>query len=151
MNEITKDILKYKSSGKILDLGCGDAPVAISLSKKYFKVTCIDISEKKINKLPKEINGIKTNLNDFKIQENYDIILALGSLHFLSKEKALSLIKDIKAKTNAKGLNIIDAFKSNINAQDLKNIYSKWKILEYEEYKDQKGNEMIYLITQNNL
>lgn len=55
MKEIIDDILKCKFSGKVLDLGCEDAPVDIELLDKGFEVTCVDISEDRIRQLPEMI------------------------------------------------------------------------------------------------
>ena len=48
---ILKDILKQKSSGKVLDLGCGQGGLALDLAQKGFEVTCVDISKVAIERI----------------------------------------------------------------------------------------------------
>lgn len=147
--EIAKDILKYKKSGIVLDLGCEKAPVSKILAEKGFIVDAVDISQEVLFSIKhKNINKIQADLNEFKIKERYDIILALGILHFLSKRKAIELINQIKEKTKIQGINIIDAFQTNLNKDDLKKLYTGWKILESESYIDKENNKMFYLIAQ---
>ena len=113
--EMIKNILKYKKSGKVLDLGCGEGGTSLALAKKGFDVTCIDISRIAINKIKKEaekkgikINAICTDLENYEIDKEYDIIIGSGIFHFLSKEKAFELIKKCKDETKINGINIFE-------------------------------------------
>lgn len=148
--EIIEKILKFKPQGKVLDLGCGEGEISIELAKKGFDVTCIDISEDKIeeiNELPK-IKAVCSDLKDYVIDENYDVILVLGVLHFLSKEKVYEIMDNIKEKTKQEGLNIYDVLaKGDVREEEnleghyftideLKEIYDGWEIFELEEFMD---------------
>jgi tellurite methyltransferase len=154
-NEILEMILKLKKSGKVLDLGCGESGTSLALAEKGFEVSCIDISKTTIDAVNNEakkrsltINAIVRDLEEFKPEENYDIILGLGIFHFLSKSQTYSLINLLKEKTNKNGIHIIDAFlkgypsqaKDSIGcyfqAKELKKLYSDWKIINYEEYEE---------------
>lgn len=154
---ILKDILKQKSSGNVLDLGCGTGGLSLDLAQKGFNVTCIDISKTAIQRIKEEakkrkvkINAQCKDLENYKIEENYDIILILGVLQYLG-DNGESFLKQIIKKTNPKGINIIDAFRNRwLPKGELEKIYSKWKILEKEEYIWEKDNfaKMIYLVVK---
>lgn len=155
--EILKDILKYKKSGKVLDLGCETGGLALELVKKGFDVTCIDISTTAIKKIKQEakkrgvkVNAICADLEKYEIKKEYDIILTLRILQFL-EDKGEKYIKKIQKHTKEQGINIIDAFKNKwLPKRKIKKLYSKWKILEKEEYVSEKDNfaKMIYLVVE---
>ena len=170
--ELIENILKYKKSGRILDLGCGEAGTSLALAEKGFEVTCIDISKTAINNIKKEAEkkGIKISafvedLETFEIKEKYDIILGTGIFHFLPKERVFKLLKDIKAHTKKGGLNIFEVFLEGDPSQKkdsegyyfkhfrLRNLYSNFEILDYEEYEDydkeeKQVNKIAYLIAK---
>ena len=92
--ELIEEILKHKKSGKVLDLGCGEAGISLALAEKGFEVTCIDISKTAINKVKKEaekrnikINAFVKDLENFEFKEDYDIIIGTGIFHFLPEKK----------------------------------------------------------------
>ncbi len=170
--ELIEEILKNKKSGKVLDLGCGEAGTSLLLAEKGFEVTCIDISKTAINNIKKEaekrnikIKAFVGDLENFKFEENYDIIIGTGIFHFLSQDNALKLIKATKQHTREEGLNIFEVFLEGDPTQEedseghyfrkfeLKKLYSDWKILDYEEYEDfdeeeEQTNKLAYLVAK---
>jgi tellurite methyltransferase len=148
--QILSQILALRLKGKFLDLGCGEGGLALELARKGFDVTCIDISKKAISKIKTKaknekikINALAEDIEDYRIQDNYDIILALGIIHFLG-EKSGNYIKSIQEHTKNQGINIIDTFINKWLPQNkLKQLYQNWKIIEYEEYKQKliSGNK----------
>ena len=170
--ELIENILKYKKSGRILDLGCGEAGTSLALAEKGFEVTCIDISKTAINNIKKEAEkkGIKISafvedLENFEIKENYDIIIGTGIFHFLPKELTFRMLKDVKEHTAKNGLNIFEVFLEGNPSQEedsegyyfkhseLRNLYSNFEILDYEEYEDydeeeKQTNKIAYLIAK---
>jgi len=149
--------MKHKSSGKVLDLGCGSGGLSLDLAKKGFDVTCVDISKTAIKRIKEEakkreieINAVCVDLENYKIKEDYDIILILGILHFI-EEKAEILLEKVKKHTKKGGINIIDAFRNQHLPKDrLEEIYKSWKLKEKEEYiwKSDDFAKMIYLIME---
>lgn len=140
--EILSDMLKHKNSGKILDLGCGEGGFSLSLADKGFDVTCVDISKKAISEIKKEarkrklkINVVCFDLENYKIKEDYDIILALGILQFLGEDGRRYLEK-IQRHTKKGGINIINSFINRwLLKGKLKEMYYEWDIKDYEEYE----------------
>jgi tellurite methyltransferase len=144
-------ILKYKKNGKVLDLGCGEGGLILELAEKGFDVTCLDISKTAINAIKDEakkrkinIKAFCFNLENYKILENYDLIICMGVLHFINQEKAIEIIKDIQKHTKKGGLNVLDVLTGeNFFMQgQIKEIYSNesiWNILDFEKYKETFG------------
>jgi len=172
--EMVEEILKYKKSGKVLDLGCGEAGTSFALAEKGFDVTCIDISKTAIKKIKEEatkrglkISAFFDDLEKYKIKGDYDIIISTGIFHFLPKEKTFELIEKIKGHTKKKGINIFEAFLKGdpsheedsegyyFAKEELKKLYSEWRILDYEEYEDydeeeEHMNKVSFLIARKN-
>ena len=49
-----------------------------------------------------QIKTLVADLEDYKIMDNYDVICALFSIHFLSKNKVYGLIRNMKYKKGEK-------------------------------------------------
>jgi len=149
MNEITRDVLRYKKTGRLLDLGSGEGPIATELSNNGFEITCIDLSKEKLTKIKgPHIKKVCADIATYNLEEEYDVTLLLGILHLLTKKESLRLIKRIQGHTNNGGIHVIDAFTKNITKKELLKQYKGWNIKELEEYNDNERNEMIYLIIQ---
>jgi cyclopropane fatty-acyl-phospholipid synthase-like methyltransferase len=170
--ELIEEILKNRKSGKVLDLGCGEAGTSLLLAEKGFEVTCIDISKTAINNIKKEakkrevkIIALVADLGKFEIEEDYDIIIGTGIFHFLPEENSLKLIDNVKKHTKKYGLNVFEVFLQGDPSQEedsegyyfkpneLKDLYSNWDILDYEEYEDyneeeEQTNKIAYLIAK---
>jgi cyclopropane fatty-acyl-phospholipid synthase-like methyltransferase len=170
--ELIEEILKNKKSGKILDLGCGEAGTSLSLAEKGFEVTCIDISKTAIKniKIEAEKRDVKiiafvADLEKFEFKEDYDIIIGTGIFHFIPEKASLRLIKNIMKHTKKDGLNVFEAFLQGDPSQEedsegyyfkqdeLKGLYSNWDILDYEEYEDydkeeEQTNKVVYLVAK---
>lgn len=143
-------LLKYKSSGKALDLGSGEGRNSIFIAKNGFDVTAVDISKEAIKGLEKHAKKekvkIKTFLEDirnFKFNKKYDVIFSTAVLHFLREDEAKKIVKKIKVNTLKNGLNLITAFtEENPNKGfpylfkkgELKSYYKDWEIISYKEF-----------------
>ncbi len=154
--KIVEDILKYRNSGSVLELGAGEGRNSIFLAENGFEVTAEDISKvgiEKIKKVSQEKDlGIKTEIVDSRhlnLDSNFDVLVSTFMLHHLSYEEAIKLIREIQEHTNLKGLNAITVFTKNgdffredpktdnfyPDEGELKEMYMGWEILEYNEVK----------------
>ncbi len=153
--EIVSDILKYRSSGTVLELGAGEGRNSLYLATQGFKVTAWDISKvgiEKLNRTAQEKSlSIQTEVKDIRTLNSdyhYDIFVCTYVLHHLLRQDALELIKQVKQRTNTNGLNTIttftkngDFYRDNPNTENfypdegggLKELYADWEILEYDE------------------
>jgi tellurite methyltransferase len=146
----TIKLLKYAKSGKVLDLGSGEGRDDIFMAKNGFDVTGVDISEtgvKRMLETAKEmgvnVKGLVQDISKFEFKEKYDIIISNNTLQFLSEKDAKRVISEMKENTNEGGLNVIVSFTEDNPSKELpylfkkgelKNMYSYWEILEYEEF-----------------
>jgi tellurite methyltransferase len=148
-------ILDYKKSGSVLDIGAGEGHNALFLAKAGFEVTAEDISRIGIEKIQKKAkeNGLTINaeVKDIRTEnfdKNFDTVICTFVLHNIPKPEALSLVEKIKKHTNADGLNVISTFTENGDFYrnhphlsenfypkegELKELYGDWEILDYQE------------------
>jgi tellurite methyltransferase len=163
---ILKKALNYVSSGKALDLGVGNGRNAAFLLSKSFEVTGVDVSEEGIKILRQKfphnpkLKLIVADVLNFKTKEKYNLVCAIGLLHFLKLEDAKKLIAKMKKFTQNGGVNVIGARMTQNYRQDLphvfkhnelKDFYTKgtWEIKHYEEIN--RGHSQIAtLIAQKN-
>jgi len=147
--EIVEKILEYKKSGKVLDLGCGYGRNAYFLAKNGFEVEGVDASEEEIKKLAEL--GEKTNIvvkskvceiSQYNYSNSFDAIISINALHFLEEDKVKKVIGEMKTNTNYGGINALAAFTEDnpqkgfpylFKKNELREIYSDWEILVYEE------------------
>lgn len=149
-SKIVVEILKYKKSGNVLDIGAGEGKNSIFLAKNGFNVTAVDVSKEAIKKLKEfalkenvKINILMEDIINFDFKEKYDIIISTAMLHFLRKEDIDKVIKSIKENTKEEGLNAITVFtEENPNKNfpylfkinELKEAYNDWEVIRYKEF-----------------
>jgi len=161
---VLEKALRYVSSGKALDLGVGNGRNAAFLLSKSFEVTGIDISEEGIKILKQKFpdnDKLKLrviNAVDFETSEKYDLVYAIGLLHFLKFEEIKKLIEKMKRFTKKGGINVIGAkmtqnYRGDLpyvfGHDELKDFYEKdgWEIKEDEEI-DRGHSKLATLIAQ---
>lgn len=153
-DKLMHTLLRYLRLGKVLDLGCGEGGNALFLAEKGFKVTCVDISLIATEKIKAEakrkklnLNAICSDLEEYKIKGMFDVILCIGTFHFMPENKAKELLMQMRQHTAKKGLNIIISFLENdptkgskdmyyFGKGELKQLYADWEIIEYKEFKE---------------
>lgn len=147
--QIVYDILKYKNLGTVLDMGAGFGRHSLFLAHNGFHVTAVEIEQDRLDRIRNQaenlgvsIQTIKSDIADFVPAEKYDVVLSTMVLHFLPKETAHKAIETMQEYTNKDGLNVVSVYTDENPAglrpylfekNELKNAYSGWEILEYEE------------------
>lgn len=150
---MVKSLLKYISSGSVLDIGAGEGRNSLFLSSKGFDVTALDpspVAMEKVNQTAKENNiVVKTmmaDINKFQFPHKYDVIVANLIFHHLTKDEAYSVINKIRTHTNLAGFNVVNVITKNgdfyldnpntdkfyAETNEIKKIYFDWKILEFQ-------------------
>jgi cyclopropane fatty-acyl-phospholipid synthase-like methyltransferase len=173
-DKIVVEILKYKNSGEVLDIGVGYGRNAIFLVQNGFDVTGVDISKTAIElyvdlakKKNLKVKAILSDIENFKMKKIYDVVLSTSTLHFLKEKEVKKVFDKIKICTKSNGLNVIEIFTKNNSSKDypylfenneLKAYYDDWKILSYNEYQTdwekhgEKGklhkHEIAYIMAQ---
>jgi tellurite methyltransferase len=144
---LVKRALKYITSGKALELGVGNGRNTLFLLSNSFKVMGVDMSEegiKILNKRAKDNSNLDLVVSDvlkFKTIEKFDLVLAIGLLHFLEKEDIDFLINKMKKWTAKEGLNVIATRMTQNNKQDLPHIFTDNELKNYYQDKDWKIEE----------
>ncbi len=152
---LLKNILdKLPPHTSFLDLGCGQGRDTIFMSQKGFPVTAVDNSATGIEQIREKIKDnphtdlICDDIGNFKINKNeFGIINLINVLQFLKKENALKIIEETKQNIQLQGYILIAGFTTQDNffimprnknkcffaTQELKNLFSDFKIIFYEE------------------
>jgi len=149
---IIKNAANYinTSMGSALDLGVGNGRNTIYLLSKSFKVTGVDSSEVGLNILKERVGNnpnLETVLCDvtkYQTDKKYDIVLAIGLLHFLSKKDGTNLVTKIQEWTKNGGINVLGVkmvqnamhdLPHTFEKDEIKKFYNKsgWEIKEYQE------------------
>ena len=164
-------------SGRALDLGAGTGRDALYLAKNDFQVTAVDISEASLQVLGRmsteegyAIETVNQEIETFKSNKAYDIIVCDMVLHFLPDSGAVSsVIANMQSMTATGGINVITAY-TNQNAsnkrpylfkeKELANCYGEWEIEYYEEKPtpwfqlddepEPRRNHAVYLLARKN-
>lgn len=152
--KVVSEIIKYKTSGSVLELGAGEGRNSLFLAEQGFEVTAQDMSSVGVEKLTaaaqKKGLHIRAEVKDIRtlnLDQGYDVFVCTYVLHHLSWEDAISLIKQMQEYTNDGGLNTIttftkdgDFYQNNPSTEnfypsegELKELYANWEVLEYEE------------------
>jgi tellurite methyltransferase len=173
-SELVVEVAKLKGSGTALDLGAGKGRDSLYLARQGFKVTAVEIDENHLvslnNKnleLGNKIKIINSDINYFKPNEKFDIIICGMVLHFLSSENVISMIKKMKLWTKPGGYNVITGYsdKNEVGKRpylfkhtELSSYYDDWRIISYQEKlttwfikpgeTDPRRNHAVYLLAQ---
>jgi len=148
---ILEKATEYVSHGDVLDLGVGNGRNSLYLLSKSYKITGVDLSEEGIKILRERSNNnpnlklIVGDVTKFNSTKKFDIVLAIGLLHFLDIENIKKLIANMKKLTKTGGINVIATRMTQNLREDLPHIFRHnelkgfydqdgWDILEYEEY-----------------
>lgn len=145
--------------GKALDLACGSGRNALFLAEKGYKVTAIDISSTAIKMAQSqalekglEINWVVSDLDKFKINGQYDVIL---SFFYVNKKMVPDIIKSL----NAGGILIFQSHmlppvpskephkeRFRFKPGEMRQLFKGLKVLDYEERQvDEEGDRHYYL------
>jgi 2-polyprenyl-3-methyl-5-hydroxy-6-metoxy-1,4-benzoquinol methylase len=147
-NTIVRNILLYRKSGIVLDLGVGPGRNAIFLAASGFSVIGVDKDTMAIDRFKHNASesgvSVSAELADilnFEIRDNYDVIVSTSVLHFIADPE--KVIERMKFHTNIMGLNAVSAFTEDnpdkrfthlFKKEELLHYYDEWEILEYREY-----------------
>lgn len=133
---------------KILELGCSEGYFTEYLSKENYRITAIDISEKAIERAKsKKLHNATFQCSDMIhfIANNdvseFDLILMLECIYYLSKEKRIMLLEILHDKINqeAKIILSLPVHQDNEMFITENRILKKFSQLGFGLYKNVKG------------
>lgn len=141
---------------KILEVGCGEGQNAFYLAQQGFcNVDAFDLSEHGIAKLQQrcrkggiQLHAFTADLITYQFDQEYDMVISFGTLHFVQKTDWKSFISRAKMHTNAGGIHIMQIFTDTVPAsediapfaiglakdEEIKELYDDWEILQFKSY-----------------
>jgi tellurite methyltransferase len=102
-------------AGSVLDLGCGLGNLSLEAARRGCSVTAVDASPTAVEciraaalqeQLPLE--ALQADLGCFRIEQDYDTIIAIGLLMFFRRERALALLRQIGQRVRPGGRAIVN-------------------------------------------
>ncbi len=102
---------------KLLDIGCGEGKDAVFFARNGYIVTAFDYAETGIEKARRlaELNNVNINffradINDYRLEENFDIVFSSGVFHYIKPELRSEIGVNLKAHINSDGIAAINVF-----------------------------------------
>lgn len=162
------------SQSKVLEVGCGEGQNAIYLAEQGHLVDAFDLSEHGIAKLKRrckllntQVNAFVADLSTYQFEQNYDMIICFGTLHFVAKNEWKKFLDNAKKHTNVGGIHIMQIFTDTVPAsediasfavglakdEELKELYLDWEILQFKSYifEDEHPNVPKHLHASNKI
>ncbi len=158
-------IARLPQGARVLDAGCGDGRHSLMFARLGFCVTAVDISPRAINKLDRvateqaiKLTTILEDITSFKLDHEYDLILAHGLLHLLTAFDARRLIDRFKRSTRTGGHNVVVVITNKVplprhtsqymnelfDDGELRQYYNDWDILVDETYSRMETGLILY-------
>jgi tellurite methyltransferase len=88
-------------AGSVLDLGCGLGNFSLEAARRGCTVTAVDASASAVERLP--LQSQQADLASFRIEHDYDTVVAIGLLMFFRSGRALALLRQIGERVRPDG------------------------------------------------
>ncbi len=102
---------------KLIDIGCGEGKDAVFMARCGYTVSAFDISDTGVEKTRRLaeaagvfVDAFKGNINDFRLEQTYDIIYSSGVFHYMKPELRGEIIDNYKKYTAVRGVNAFHIF-----------------------------------------
>ena len=161
LEEIDKKFNLIKEGDRVLDLGCAPGSWLLFISERVEdkgRVVGIDIGDIKID-LPKNVEFVKTDVIDFNISGNYNVIVSdlapsTSGIHFADVEKSLEFgerVLEIAEKVLVDGGNFLcKIFEGEGIEEFFKKVKKNFKMVKrYKPKASRKESREIYIIGKN--
>lgn len=119
-NRLCYEIMRLRPPVKayrVLDIGCGEGKDAVFFAKNGYIVSAFDASENGIKKARElamqhrvNINFFQADINEYELNEEYDIIFSSGVFHYLKPNRRERFIGNLQEYTTDNGMHAINVF-----------------------------------------
>jgi len=129
---------------RLLDIGCGEGRNAVFFARNGYRVTAFDSSPKGVEKTKQlaeqasvKINVFETDINQFRLTENFDILFSTGVLQYVPPDRRPELFQNYREFTAPAGLNVFSVFVSKPfiarapDAEEKAHLWTSGEILTY--------------------
>ena len=113
-------------AGSVLDLGCGLGNLSLEAARRGCRVSAVDASPTAVERLRAaalreqlRLDARQADLAGFRIEDDYDTIVAIGLLMFFRKERALALLRQIGERVRAGGCAIVNVLAQGTTYLDM--------------------------------
>jgi len=96
---------------KIIDIGCGEGKDAVFFARCGYDVSAFDISSSGVDKTKRladkaqvHVNVFKADINDYRLDSDYDIIYQIGVFHYIKPELRDEIMDNYKSHVSDNGL-----------------------------------------------
>ena len=101
----------------VLDIGCGEGKDAVFFAKNGYKVSAFDITRSGVDKAKRladqhrvDVNFFKADINDFRLESEFDVLFCSGVLHFIPHELRSEIFENYRSHTAVGGINAMNVF-----------------------------------------
>jgi tellurite methyltransferase len=102
-------------TGEVLDLGCGLGNLSLEAARRGCSVRAVDASPTAVERLRAAalheqlpLEALQADLGSYRIERDYDTIVAIGLLMFFRRERALDLLRQIERRVRPGGRAILN-------------------------------------------
>jgi len=105
---LIKNMTKCISYDNIIEIGCGDGSIGLSILEDHKELTLLDISENMIgrakentpSRLTRKVEYIVGDIFEYRLGKKYDLVICVGVLsHVPSIERLLKIIESILSES----------------------------------------------------
>lgn len=102
---------------RLLDVGCGEGRNAVFFARNGYHVSAFDLSEQGVKKTKElaaragvTVDVFRADLNEFRLDDEFDIIFSTGVLHSSRPSLRDQIIADYQRHTSVDGLHVLSVF-----------------------------------------
>lgn len=152
----------------VLDLGCGLGNLAVEAARRGASVVAVDASPTAIAHIQRvaeqenlALQGVRADLSNYRIDDQYDTIVAISLLMFFERERALVLLDEILQHVKPGGCAVVNVLIEGttflgmfqpghytlFGREELAQRFAGWQVLEhvYQTFPAPENTEKVFV------